>query len=121
MSEEVLDSRRDSGIPPRAGYTRVSAQALTGTARAVAAGIFGVDPGLVRAFLRDDSGYLALTIHLPLPLTDLAGGPEATVLDRVRAWRGSIGEQFSALTGSLVSRVDVRVTGIVDPAVGRRR
>lgn len=117
MSEEVLDSRRDSGIPPRAGYTRVSAQALTGTARAVAAGIFGVDPRLVRAFLRDDSGYLALTIHLPLPLTD----PSATVLDRVRAWRGSIGEQFSALTGSLVSRVDVRVTGIVDPAVERRR
>lgn len=118
MSQGIPSPAQVARPVPRAGHTRVSAQALTGTARAVAANVFGVDPALVRAFLRDDAGYLALTIHLPLPLEGAAG---STVLDRVRNRRGEIGEQFSELTGSLVSRVDVRVTGIVDSVAGRRR
>ncbi|MET0977900.1 MAG: hypothetical protein ABWX63_03700 [Paeniglutamicibacter terrestris] len=119
MSEQSL--ARVPVSVPRAGYTRVSAQALTGTARAVAAEIFGVDPVLVRAFLRDDAGYLALTIHTPLPIGETSGEAGLPVLDRVRAWRGTIGEQFSNLTGSLVSQVDVRVTGIIAPDTDRRR
>ncbi|MFL4474351.1 hypothetical protein ACIPVK_10160 [Paeniglutamicibacter sp. MACA_103] len=121
MSQSVPTPLREAASAPRAGHTRVSAQALTATARAVAANVFGVDPGLVRAFLRDDAGYLALTVHLPLPLAGPAASAGPTVLDRVRSQRGEIGKQFSELTGSLVSRVDVRVTGIVDSAADRRR
>lgn len=121
MSQGVPPAVQQAASVPRAGHTRVSAQALTSTARAVAASVFGVRPGLVRAFLRDDAGYLALTVHLPLPLAGPTVSPGSTVLDRVRSRRGEIGKQFSELTGSLVSRVDVRVTGIVDAAAERRR
>lgn len=121
MSQPPLATLRDPGVPGRAGYTRVSAQALAGTARAVAAEIFGVAPSLVRAFLRDDAGYLALFIQLPVPLTDAGGMARGTVLERVCEKRAGIGEQFTALTGSLVSRVDVRVTGIIGPAAEARR
>lgn len=121
MSQSALSSVQDAGSVPRAGHTRVNAQALTATARAVAANVFGVEVGLVRAFLRDDAGYLALTVHLPLPLSGTAGTAGSTVLDRVRDRRAEIGEQFSGLTGSLVSRVDVRVTGIVGSAAERSR
>lgn len=120
MSEAIPPPAPVAGPVPRGGHTRVSAQALSGTARAVAANVFGVDPRLVRAFLRDDAGYLALTVHLPLPLAAAVGTPASTVLDRVRNRRAEIGEQFSDLTGSLVSRVDVRVTGIAHPAAERR-
>lgn len=118
MSQGIPAPAREAASVPRAGHTRVSAQALTGTARAVAAHVLGVDPGLVRAFLRDDAGYLALTVHLPLPLAGPAG---STILGSVRERRGEIGARFSELTGSLVSRVDVRVTGIVDSVAERRR
>ena len=74
-----------------------------------------------RAFLRDDAGYLALFIQLPVPLTDAYGMVRGTVLDRVLEKRAGIGDQFTALTGSLVSRVDVRVTGTVAPAAAVRR
>jgi hypothetical protein len=121
MSQSATSQVQDAGTAPRAGHTRVSAQALTVIARAVAANVFGVDAGLVRAFLRDDAGYLALTVHLPLPMEGTAESSESTVLDRVRSRRGMIGEQFSELTGSLVSRVDVRITGIVESAAERRR
>ena len=87
----------------------------------MAAQAFGVDPDLVRAFLRDDSGYLALGHPAAGAARRCAAPSGGTVLDRVRAEAGRIGEQFTALTGSLVSRVDVRVTGIVDPARERRR
>lgn len=98
--------------PGFSGYTRVSAQALNSTARAVAGELFTVDPYLVRVFLRDDAGYLVLGINLPLPVAGAAG----SVLDRIRTQRPLLGERFTALTGALVSRVDIRVTGVV---VGR--
>lgn len=121
MSQMLLPAAREPGDPPRAGYTRVSAHALTNTARAVAAEAFGVSPSIVRAFLRDDSGYLALSIQLPLPLTGSVSGTPQTVLDLVGDRRAKIGTHFSELTGSLVSRVDMRITGVVDRAAGMRR
>lgn len=121
MSQMLAPTVREPGDPPRAGYTRVSAQALTNTARAVAAEAFGVAPRLVRAFLRDDAGYLALSIQVPLPLADSLSGSQQTVLELVADRRAKIGARFSMLTGSLVSRVDVRITGVVDPAAGRKR
>ena len=35
-------------------------------------------------------------------------------MDRARAQRTLLGEKFTELTGALVSRVDVRITGVVD-------
>lgn len=123
MSQTLASTVRDPAEPPRAGYTRVNTQALANTARAVAAEAFGVAPGLVRAFLRDDSGYLALSIQVPapLPLANPLSASRQTVLELVGDRRAWIGARFSVLTGSLVSRVDVRITGVVDPAVGRKR
>ena len=72
--------RQDAELRP--GYTRVSAQALSSTARAVAGDLFGVDPYLVRVFLRDDAGFLALGINFPLPVVAVAGPPP------VRSWTG---------------------------------
>lgn len=96
------------------GYTRISAQSLNSTARGIAGDLFAVDPYLVRVFLRDDAGFLVLGINLPLPIT----GAPGSMLDRIRAQRPLLGERFTALTGALVSRVDIRVTGVV---VGRAK
>lgn len=96
------------------GYTRLSAQALNNTARAIAGDLFDVDPYLVRVFLRDDSGFLVLGIHLPLPIIAGAG----SILDRSRTQRALMGERFTALTGALVSRVDIRITGVVTGRIG---
>lgn len=99
-----------TGRPPaESGYTRISAQALSSTARAVAGDLFGVDPYLVRVFLRDDAGFLVLGINLSVPLQGLPH----SIMARAKAQRPLLGEQFTALTGALVSRVDIRITGVV--------
>ena len=113
MNVPVEEAMPSQGAQPRPGYTRVSAQALNSTARAVAGDLFGVDPYAVRVFMRDDAGFLALGINLPLPIAGGAGRPTGSLLDRVRAQRTVLGEKFTELTGAMVSRVDVRITGVV--------
>lgn len=113
MSIHVEAARPAPDGPPWPGHTRVSAAALNSTARAVAGDLFGVDPYVVRVFMRDDAGYLALAINLPLPLTGAALRRGDSLLDAVRAQRMVLGERFTALTGAMVSRVDVRITGVV--------
>ena len=113
MSARAEETTSRQGEEPRPGYTRVSAQALSSTARAVAGDLFEVDPYLVRVFLRDDAGFLALGINLPLPITGVVGPPAGSLLDRARAQRTMLGEEFTKLTGAMVSRVDVRITGVV--------
>ncbi|MBP2388792.1 hypothetical protein [Paeniglutamicibacter kerguelensis] len=92
----------------------MSAQALNSTARVVAGDLFGVDPYLVRVFMRDDAGFLALGINLPLPIVAVAGRTTGSLMDRARAQRTLLGEKFTELTGAVVSRVDVRITGVVN-------
>lgn len=113
MTDRVAEAMPSQDAGPRPGYTRVSAQALSSTARAVAGDLFGVDPYQVRVFLRDDAGFLALGINLPLPITGAAGLPSGSLLDRARVQRILLGEEFTKLTGAMVSRVDVRITGVV--------
>lgn len=102
------------------GHNRVSTQALTSTAQGVASDVLGIAPDLVRAVWRDDHGALALSLALPIGipslnrvlrdphLVDRFGG---SVWERVHAARGEILARIAELTGSALSRVDIRVTG----------
>ncbi|GAA3709872.1 hypothetical protein GCM10022377_24410 [Zhihengliuella alba] len=97
-----------------AGHTRISTQALSGVARAIASDLFAVPPGRINVVLDDDLGRLAIGLNLPLPLH--APGPQgASVWDRAVLTRDEVRDRFTRLTGSEVSRIDVRVTGLLQP------
>lgn len=115
MSTQIVEPLTGRIAEPCPGHTRVNAQALNSTAQAIAGELFGVDPYAVRVFLRDDAGFLALGINLPLPVAVRADTQNGSFLDRARSQRTLLGQRFTALTGALVSRVDVRVTGVVNP------
>lgn len=117
----------ETGAEP-AGRNRISTQALTSTAKAAAAEYFGVPPQQVRVLWADDRGLLALSLSLPVALPPLqtlqrhpgmlerAGG---TVWDRAHAAKPVLMQRVSELTGSQLSRVDIRITGAL-LAEGRR-
>ncbi|MDN3902936.1 hypothetical protein [Arthrobacter sp. YD2] len=102
------------------GHNRISTQALTSTAQAAASEYFGVPAQQVRVRWADDRGLLALTVSLPIALPPLqvlqqhpgmlhrAGG---TVWERAHAAKPVLLQRISELTGSMLSRVDVRITG----------
>ncbi|MHA7240991.1 hypothetical protein [Arthrobacter sp. TMS1-12-1] len=106
--------------PPPAGHNRITTQALTSTARAVAADVLGVPTAQIRASFSDDRGLLALLLALPLPVPPLArvvedpdvvavfGGP---LQARADAARSPILERVQQLTGARLSRVDIRIIG----------
>jgi uncharacterized alkaline shock family protein YloU len=122
VSHAVLASapaaERASGL---AGHNRISTQALTSTAKAAAAEFFGVPSSSIRVAWSDDQGMLAMSLSLPVSLPALnriaadpghiarAGG---SVWDRAHAAKPFLKDKVTALTGSLVSRVDIRVTGV---------
>ena len=103
------------------GHNRISTQALTSTARAVAADVFGVPAQQIRASWTDDRGLLALRLALPIGVPSLArtvrdpslvstvGG---SIWDRTHAAKSLILTQVAHLSGSRLSRVDIRITGI---------
>ena len=115
MSNETVGSGRDL----LAGHTRISTQALTSSARIIASEVFDVQPGSIKVTLNDEFGALALRLSLPLPIAPLAyDRPEKldaseSVMARARDARSTLRDRFVELTGSHVSRVDVRVTGVV--------
>lgn len=109
-STEIMgSSRRNENFP---GYTRIGAHALSNAARGIAGSLFGVEPYLVRVFLRDDAGYLSLSIHLPLSICSAA----TPMLHNVRTQRPILGRQFTELTGAQVSKIDIRITGVAATA-----
>ncbi|MCQ2000316.1 hypothetical protein N2K95_00800 [Arthrobacter zhaoxinii] len=109
-----------------AGHNRISTQALTSTAKAAASEYFGVPAAQVRVQWTDDHGLLALSVSLPIALPPLQALTEAmlhraggSVWDRAHAAKPVLLERVAELTGSRLSRVDIRITGAL-PAEGRR-
>lgn len=98
---------------PLPGHTRVSTQALSSAARVIAADLFAVPAARIHVDLDDDYGNLSIALSLPLPLTPPVSTPGASVWERAVTVRDDVRRQFVHLTGSQVSRVDVRVTGVV--------
>ncbi|WDF33609.1 hypothetical protein PTW37_01350 [Arthrobacter agilis] len=108
------------GAPSYAGHNRITTDALTSTARAVAAEVLGVQAAQVRASFSDDRGLLALLLSLPLPVPALTrvvqdprvleafGGP---LWVRADAARTPILQRVQHLTGARLSRVDIRIIG----------
>ena len=104
-----------------AGHNRISTQALTSTAKAAAAEFFRVPPAQIRVSWSDDQGMLALSLALPAslpPLTRIAVDPGlvdrvgGSVWDRAHEAKALLKDKVTELTGSLVSRVNVRITGV---------
>jgi D-alanyl-D-alanine carboxypeptidase len=88
-----------------AGHNRISTQALTTLAQAAAAEALGVSAQDVRADWSDDDGLLAL--RDPLRVAGYGG----TVWDRAVAAKTAILERVTQLSGSTLSRVDIRISG----------
>ncbi|WP_035771969.1 hypothetical protein [Arthrobacter sp. Br18] len=110
-----------------AGHTRITTQALTSTARAVAAETLRVPAADVRASFSDEAGLLALHLGLPLsipPLASVAADPSlveafgGSLAHRAQSAQALILERIQQLTGARLSRVDLRVTGL---SVARER
>lgn len=122
MSSAVLPAapavERTAGL---AGHNRISTQALTSTAKAAAAEFFRVPPAQIRVSWSDDQGMLAMSLALPValpPLNRIAADPVlvsragGSVWDRAHEAKLLLRDRVTDLTGSLVSRVDVRITGV---------
>jgi hypothetical protein len=110
------------------GHTRISTQALTSVARAAAADVFDVAPPSVRVSWADDAGSLALSVASPIAVPSLGAvrrHPErvantgGAIAERASAAKLAILAQVERLTGSQLSRVDIRISGILPSDEGR--
>lgn len=117
-------------VPARelAGHNRISTQALTSVAKAAAAEVLAVPPAQVRVNWNDDGGLLALSISSAmgaLPLSAVSRDPArlaaagGSILNRATAAKASILQQVEHLSGSRLSRVDVRISGLLLREDGR--
>jgi hypothetical protein len=102
------------------GHNRISTQALTSLAKAAAAQYLGVDAQDVRADWADDDGLLALSLITPIsipPLNTVVVDPSrvegigGSIWDRTVRAKAAILLTVTELSGSQLSRVDIRITG----------
>ncbi|RFA10911.1 hypothetical protein B7R54_18130 [Subtercola boreus] len=107
--------------PATLGHTRVTARALDRLIAAVAADALGVDARTVSIDLADSSGRLAVTVRSPLgvvPLTRVTAEPGivartgGSLLERAASAQKQIRIRGTELSGSDISTVTVRLTGI---------
>lgn len=135
MTTAVLDR----GVPSAAeapvvhqhggpGRTRITAKALEHVAVNIAAESLGVPAGRVKVELADDQGALALIVTSPMraiPLARVSAAPDAlqrsggSIVARVSAATGAIAARVEQLSGSSVSRVSIRVSGLEIDQEGR--
>lgn len=110
------------------GRTRITAKALEHVAVNIAAESLGVPAGRVKVELADDRGALALTVTSPiraLPLSRVPAAPEApqrsggSIVERVSTATATIAARVEQLAGSNVSRVSIRVSGLLIDQEGR--
>lgn len=102
-----------------AGHTQINARAMNRVVVAVASQALGVGARQVAADIDDDSGSLALTIRSPIRLAalgaitlkpDLVSREGGTILQRAEDAQRTIRSGVEQITGSSISRVEVRVT-----------
>ena len=112
------------------GHNRISTQALTSLAKAAAAEALGVDVQDVRADWADDDGLLALSLVAPISMPPLrtvvldparVDGTGGSIWDRTVRAKESILARVSELSGSRLSRVDIRISGARISTGGRVR
>ncbi|MBF4568087.1 hypothetical protein ITJ57_04820 [Plantibacter sp. VKM Ac-2880] len=110
------------------GRTRITAKALEHVAVNIAAESLGVPAGRVKVDLADDRGALALIVTSPMsaiPLARVSATPEAfqrsggSIVERVSAATTAIAARVEQLSGSHVSRVSIRVSGLEIDQEGR--
>ncbi|MFI2566361.1 hypothetical protein [Paenarthrobacter sp. NPDC018779] len=103
-----------------AGHNRISTQALTSLAQAAAAEALGVAPGDIRADWSDDDGLLALSIVAPISVPSLSEvlrqpqrvqGFGGSIWDRAVSAKAKVLDTVTQLSGSQLSRVDIRISG----------
>ncbi len=111
-----------------AGHNRISTQALSSLAKATAGQVLAVPPAHVRVSWNDDDGLLALSISSPMgapPLSAVSRDPDrltqggGSILARATAAKASILTQVEHLSGSRLSRVDIRISGLLVREEGR--
>lgn len=111
-----------------AGHNRISTQALTSVAKVAAAEVLLAPPAQVRVRWSDEAGALALAVSSAMGAPSLTevrrhsgiveqGG--GSVLARATAAKARILAQVEELTGSQLSRVDVRISGLLVREAGR--
>ncbi|WP_308465195.1 hypothetical protein [Rathayibacter soli] len=105
---------------PSLGRTRITQRALSRIVVAIVADTLGIETGAVNVDLGDDHGLLALTISAPIRVVSLTriqrdatlltrtGGP---LLERAAHAQATITERVTALTGSRIGHVTIRLTG----------
>ncbi|MFP5313697.1 MAG: hypothetical protein ACLGH7_15050 [Actinomycetes bacterium] len=112
------------------GHNRISTQALTSLAKVAAAQALGVDAQDVRADWADDDGLLALALVAPISIPSLqsvaaepAGAASAggSIWERTVRAKAAILAAVSELSGSQLSRVDIRISGAKISSGGRVR
>ncbi|WP_309615217.1 hypothetical protein [Salinibacterium sp.] len=101
------------------GRTRITARALDRVVSAVTAEALGVDRAKVSVDLEDDGGALTLIVRAPIHIISLersmadpgavtrAGG---SVISRAARAQETIRTRIQSLTGSNISRVQLRLT-----------
>ncbi|WP_181034067.1 hypothetical protein [Arthrobacter sp. GMC3] len=128
MSETASETPGRIAVRELSGHNRISTQALTSVARAAAAEIFLVAPAAVRVSWTDDAGALALSVSSPISVPSLAAvraNPDrlarfgGSIAARAIAAKASILGRVEHLTGSQLSRVDIRISGIQPTEQGR--
>lgn len=104
------------------GHTRISTAALTSLARMAAAQALDVPPASVRVSWSDDAGSLALSLSSPMSAPSLKAVVEdpdrversgGSIIERSLAAKDSILTNVEALSGSKLSRVDIRISGLL--------
>ncbi|HET8795555.1 MAG TPA: hypothetical protein VFM62_04180 [Arthrobacter sp.] len=120
-AETVRNAARAGQASGYSGHNRISTQALTSVAQAAASEVLHVPADQIRASWRDDAGLLALSLVLPIGIPSLARvARDPSVLDKIGgsiwerglAAREIVLDKIMHLTGSQLSRVDIRITGV---------
>ncbi|MDP5226426.1 MULTISPECIES: hypothetical protein [Arthrobacter] len=113
-----------------AGHNRFSNQALTSLAKAACAEVLEVPAQEVRVEWRDDDGLLALSLVTPLGLpglSEVVRDPEVlaaaggSIWDRAVDAKADIRARVMQLSGSELSRVDIRISGVLQRTAARVR